>query len=162
MKEGTLGNMALALLTDTAGFLWSGQRQGSPDSAMMSPKIPAPLQSSGIFAKLWQISSYVQDPSILSPTGMQGSVRPFFFRDSSTLMGAFISWRVSASKEASIGPGKTMGSCFTSNFLMLSALPPHDFQVRACDEAKAQRRTKADHLHFSRLTVFFLAQKKKS
>ena len=41
-----------------------------------------------------------------------------------TLMGAFMSVRVSASKEASIGPGKTMGSCFTSNFLMLSALPP--------------------------------------
>ena len=42
-----------------------------------------------------------------------------------TLMGAFISWTVSASKLTSIGPGKVIFSGRASNFLMFRALPPN-------------------------------------
>merc|ERR1711931_180434 len=93
----------------------------------MSPKIPAP----------------VQDPSILSPTGMQGSVSPAFFRDISTLMGEAKFSMTSASNSASISPGKVTGSCFTANLLTFTTSPPQDFHVRAWVEATAHKRTKA-------------------
>jgi len=95
--------------------------------------------------------------------GMQGRVKPFFFKDTSTLMGDVMSTRVSASKAASRGPGKVSGSCFNSNFLMFKALPPQLSHLRAWVEAKAAKRTKAtSSFIFLFFFLSFLGQKKKS
>lgn len=55
----TLGSWALAPLMETLGFLWSGHLHGSPASAIKSPKMPAFLQSAGIFSKDCQKTKFV-------------------------------------------------------------------------------------------------------